>query len=125
MTIKDYKVGQEVFIMLSGRQGWQIDEEKDLIKCVVEKVGSKYVYAKANNRCYSEKFFQQDEKDDFLMEYNDYGDRKLLFLTKEAAFDYVERRRIFDGLRCAFYHSINYGRFTLEQLREVQKILNT
>ena len=125
MTIKDYKIGQEVFIMLSRRQGWQLDEEKDLIKCVVEKVGSKYVYAKPNNRCYSEKFFQQDEKDDFLMEYKDYGDRKLLFSTKEAAFDYVEKRRIFDGLQYMFHYSVDYDRFTLEQLREVQKILNT
>ena len=92
---------------------------------MVEKVGSKYVYVKSNNRCYSEKFFQRDEKDDFLMEYTDYGDRKLLFLTKEAAFDYVERRRIFDGLQYAFYYSGDYDRFTIEQLREVQKILNT
>lgn len=123
MTIKDFKVGQEVFILISRK--YQIDEEKDLIKCVVEKVGSEYVYVKPNNNCYLGKFFQRDEKDDFLMEYKDYGDRELLFPTKEAAFEYVERRRIFDGLQYAFYYSGNYDRFTLEQLREVQKILNT
>ncbi len=96
-----------------------------MIKCVVEKVGSKYIYVKLDNRCYQKQFFHHNEKDDFLMIRKDYGDRELLFLTKEAAFRYIERRRIFDGLQYTFYYSSDYDRFTLEQLREVQKILNT
>ena len=123
MTIKDFKVGQEAFIMLPRTQGWQL-EEKDLIECIVQKVGSKYVYVKYSNSYCSEQFFQQDEKDDFLIKLKEYGDSELLFLTRAAAFEYVEKRIIINGLQYVFNYPDGYNRFTLEQLREVQKILN-
>lgn len=116
MTIKDFKVGQTVFIMGDGRT--QRDKFSTTTAEVV-KIGRKYVTISGN---WATQFKETHESRPYLIEHMEYGAPRLLFPSREAVDDYIEREELKTWVRTAAgWEKID--RYTLAQLRAVKKIL--
>lgn len=122
MKITDFQVGQTVFVMGPGqtpKTKYQTDEAK------VVKVGQKFVTINGNSSfpLYSTSIFQgTPESCPYLIERATHGEARLLFPSKQAAEEYCER----DGLKRWLWQAVGWEKadaFTLDQLREVKKIL--
>lgn len=115
MTIKDFKVGQTVYILGDGRR---IGDGKETAAEVV-KVGRKYVTISGN---WAMQFKETCESRPYLVEHTDYGTARLLFPSREAVDDYIEHEELKMWVRTAAgWEKID--RYTLAQLREVKRIL--
>lgn len=117
MTIKDFKVGQTVFITGSDRGVTGISPTTRAEK--VTKVGRKYVTIRGN---WEMQFEETGEGCPFLLEKKGYGAPKLLFPTRAALDEYREQQELKRWLRDA----TGYGkieRYTADQLRRVKEIL--
>ena len=118
MTIKDFTPGQIAYIMGSrftqrDKLGTQMAE--------VTKIGRKYVTVE-NSGGWNYQFEETSESRLYLVEHTDYGDRRLLFPSKEAVDEYREREELKTWVRTAAgWEKID--RYTLAQLRAVKKIL--
>ncbi len=125
MKIKDFKIGQEVVIVVEER----LNERKAHIEVVVS-VGRKYVRtARADEikKMYPEppiwttEYYIRDENDPCLTENKDWGHPKSLYPSEKAYREREELRSLREWLLNEFkYSSSDY---TLEQLREVKRIL--
>lgn len=120
MTIKDFKQGQAVYSLEKNhntKSKYRIDEY------VVISVGRKYVKAAPkNSQNYPKEFYLNNITDEYLYENRDWGYREMLFLTKEAAGGYIEKEALLFWLRNLTYY-LRDDKYSLEQLREVKKIL--
>lgn len=118
MTIKDFKVGQTVYVLGDGRH----EREKRLATAAeVVKVGRRYVTVKEDGRQES-RFYEPINPTDCLVEDRDYGVKRLLFATTEAVDEYNE----LNDLRSWVQEATNWMKvkeYTLAQLRAVKKIL--
>lgn len=113
MEIKDFKKGQEVFIvrMYKGRNTNPV-----ISKGIVEKVGIKYITDTGGNK-YQKHFLGYN----MLVEKCDYGEHRLLFASEDEAEMYIEK----DRLEIWLSTLKTYGKgYTLEQLRKVKEILD-
>lgn len=115
MTIKDFKVGQTVFVMGDG--GAQRDRFRTTAAEVV-KIGRKYVTISGN---WAIQFEETHESRPYLIEHTEYGVPLLPFPSREAVDDYIEREELKTWVRTAVgWEKID--RYTLPQLRAVKKI---
>ena len=116
MTIKDFKVGQTVFVMGDGSV--QRDRFRTAAAEVV-KIGRKYVTISGN---WAMQFKETHESNPYLVEHTEYGAPRLLFPSHEAVDDYIEREELKTWVwTAAGWEKID--RYTLAQLRAVKKIL--
>lgn len=116
MTIKDFKVGQTVFIMGEGRT--QRDKFRTTAAEVV-KIGRKYVTISGN---WGMQFKETSGSRPYLIEHTEIGAPRLLFPSKAAVDAYCEREELKTWVR----EAAGWGKidsYTLEQLRAVKKIL--
>ena len=120
MTIKDFKQGQAVYVLCSGvntEPAYKIDEY------IVISVGRKYVKASSKKAPgFAIEFYQDSITDNYLYENKDWGNRKMLFLTREDTEGYIEKGRLRRWLSDVMNFRKNY-KYSLVQLREVKKIL--
>lgn len=116
MTIKDFKVGQPVFIMGDGST--QRDRFRTTAAEVV-KIGRKYVTISGN---LAMQFKEMHESRPYLVEHTEYGAPRLLFPSREAVDDYIEREELKNWVWTAVGWE-KTDRYTLAQLREVKRIL--
>lgn len=110
-TIKDFKVGQTVYIL-----NW---EQKKAIKEEVVKVGRKYVTV---NKKWCIRFEETYKSGPYLIEKTEIGARMLLFPSEDAVHEYMEREELKKWMHMAADWG-NIDRYTLAQLRAVKKIL--
>lgn len=116
MTIKDFKVGQTVFVVGDGciqRDRSRTTEAK------VVKIGKKYVTISGN---WGMQFKETSESGSYLVEHTDYGAPRLLFPSREALDEYLEREELKTWVRTATCWDKIDG-YTLAQLRAVKNIL--
>ena len=120
MQIKDFKVGQIVYI--TGNKGTDIFEKE------VVKVGRKYVFVHCGS--WEEKYEVplpgDGDKDLYLIEAKDWGDRAKLYKSKE---DIFADRRITAIRNWLFGSYGSYGKaqrhiFTLDELENAVKALD-
>ncbi len=116
MTIKDFKVGQTVYVMGDGR--WERNKYV-ATEAEVVKVGRKYVTISGN--CGTQ-FKDTSERRYYLIEHIECGTPRILFPSREAADEYREREELKTWVRTAAGWT-NIDRYTLTQLREVKKTL--
>lgn len=121
MNIKDFKVGQKVYVKLignacRGKIGEQLIEEWE-----VTKVGRKYVTAKCDWREF--KFEQVDFYKDCLNQVTDHCNDYLLYLSKETIEQEIEKNRLFREVSELFRGFCIERNFTLEQLRQIKAIM--
>ena len=116
MTIKDFKVGQTVFVMGDGSV--QRDRFRTAAAEVV-KIGRKYVTISGS---WGMQFKETGSSRPYLVEHTEYGAPRLLFPSREAVDEYREREELKTWVRTAAGWD-KIDRYTLAQLRAVKKIL--
>lgn len=116
MTIKEFKVGQTVYIIGDGRSE---RNKHHATAAEVVKVGRKYVTISGH---WEQKFKDTSERRPYLIENTEYGAPRLLFPSKKAVDEYVEREELKIWLQKAAGWA-RIDRYTLAQLRAVKKIL--
>lgn len=110
MKLKDFSVGQTVYV-LSG---------KHISEWTVKTVGRKYITVTAGAN-WDEKFEVLDERDNFLVDAREWGDRGYLFTSREDIHDFLECKELQRKLSCNAYTWIKA--LPLEQLRAVAAII--
>lgn len=116
MTIKDFKVGQTAYILEDGRRaafGAAVEVE-------VAKVGRRYVTIRDGRR--EARFYEPANSTTHLVEDRDCGAKHLLFLTAEAVAEHKELINL-QGWMQEATSWLKVKRYSLDQLREVKKIL--
>lgn len=116
MTIKEFYVGQTVFLM-GERRG--LKTQYTTTQAAVAKVGRKYVTI---NDVWGRQFEEVGNHREYLREHKDGGTPLMLFPSQEAVDTYIEHEELKKWVREAADWS-KIDRYTLEQLREVKKIL--
>lgn len=121
MTVKEFKVGQSVVIVGDGGRRYTAHEGK--VDATVTKVGRKFVFVRPIEGGYETKYrICNDERLGYLIEETEIGMPRLLFPSPEAANLYIEKEELKLWLiEAAGWDSAQ--RYTLEQLREVKRIL--
>lgn len=121
MTIKGFKVGQAVVILGDGGVGRA--SAKGRTEATVTKVGRKYVSVMPVSGGYETKYREsENNKLGYLVEQTDFGAPRILLPSPHAADIYLEIEELRLWLvRAAGWDSVH--RYSLEQLREVKKIL--
>lgn len=115
MTIKNFTVGQTVFILNlhTGR-----NTEPTINESTVTKIGRKYVTLSNGSQ-----YYENEHCNDALTESKDWGERTYLFNTQSAANDYIEKTKLELWL-IKLSHTEIKNKYTLEQLRQVKTILD-
>ena len=116
MTIKEFHVGQTVFLM-GERRGLQT--QYTTTQATVAKVGRKYVTI---NDAWGRQFKETHDHRPYLYEHTNVGTPLMLSPSQEAVDTYIEH----EGLKRWVQDAASWSkidRYTLEQLREVKRIL--
>lgn len=117
MDIKSFKPRQTVYIVGDARRP---RDKFSAVKAEVAKVGRKYVTISGR---WGERFREAHNRDmPYLIEETEYGSPRLLFPSEDAVREYQEREELKEWVRVAAGWD-KIGRYTLEQLRAVKKIL--
>jgi len=116
MTIKDFVVGQTVFIM---GDGCHQRNRYSTTAAEVVKVGRKYVTVGGN---WEMQFEETATSRPYLVEHTEYGAPRMLFPSREAVDEYIEREELKTWVRTAAGWD-KIDRYTLAQLRAVKTIL--
>lgn len=116
MTIKDFTVGQTAYIL--GLDNWG----RRLSDAEVIKVGRKYVTVVPKGMCWEMRFSHKWEGEPYLVEDTDCGSPRMLFLSMAALDEYVETQEIRRYI-CKAIDWSKIRRYSLEQLRDIKKIL--
>lgn len=124
MNIKDFKVGQKVYIELMGnigrRSSGRIEEWE------ITSVGRKYIKAGKpyNGQVWGDITFEFDEDRGIFVEKTNCSIDYFLYATRQKIEDKIERERLYDEIRRTFNNYIPTSNMTLECLRKIKNILN-
>ncbi len=113
VTIKDFKVGQKIAVLIlhHGR-----NKEPELYERTVSRIGRKYV---VDDR--DVKYCQESYMEEGLVESCECGERAYIFPKMEEAKDYIEKYELMIWfLRIS---STDTRKYSLQQLRKVKEIL--
>ena len=120
MTLKDFKQGQTAYSLI---REINIAIKYRIEECVVISVGRKYVKASSKEALgYPREFYLDDITDEYLHENKDWGCNYMLFLTKEALDNYIEKENLREWLNNAMSRSKVLS-YSLDQLRAIKAIL--
>ena len=110
MNIKDFKVGDKVYIVEKLHRRETIREDE------VIKVGNKYITTKRDEL----KFYLNNENDTFLTINRDWGEKELLFKNEQELKDYEE----YKTLKSELYDKLcRLEEYSLDQLRKIKEII--
>ena len=120
MTLKDFKPGQKAYSLI---REINVAIKYRVEECVVISVGRKYVKASSKEALgYPREFYLDDITDEYLHEKKDWGCNYMLFPTKEALDNYIEKENLREWLNNAMSRSKVLS-YSLDQLRAIQAIL--
>lgn len=113
VTIKDFKVGQKIAVLIlhHGR-----NKEPELYERTVSRIGRKYV---VDDR--DVKYCQESYLEEGLVESCEYGERAYIFPKMEEAKDYIEKYELM--IWFSRISSTDTRKYSLQQLRKVKEIL--
>ena len=125
MDLKDFKVGQTVWIRLTGnairgKRGDELIEE-----WVIDKIGRKYITASKKTGYPRRIVFEKRGYgyEDRFVEKTDYCVDYIMYETEKEIRDEMEKDEIYRDIRL-FFDSFNKSKLTLEQLRSIKKIID-
>lgn len=126
MNIKDFKVGQTVYVELTGNSARGKTKEKRIEEWEITFVGRKYIEA-AKKYCgtligktvfeYKESYGRFVQKTNYCVDY-------ILYETIQEIEDKHERHRLFDEVSGVFREYGVSRKLTLGQLRKIKEILD-
>ncbi len=124
MEIKDFKVGQTVYIELTGnvkrgKSGNELIEEWK-----ISRVGKKYIYAKKSDWGNEIAFLKDGRYGNQWFEKTNYCVDYILYPTRQELEDKLEKERLFDEVYGFFRRYDAIEKITLEQLRQINQILS-
>lgn len=124
MDIKDFKVGQTVYIELTGNAERGKVGENLIEEWQISRVGKKYIYAKKNEYMNEIPFLKDGRYGNQWFQKTDYCVDYILYATKKELEDKLEKEQIFDEVYGFFRRYDAIGKITLEQLKEIKRILS-
>lgn len=111
--IKDFETGQQVCEV---RLNSGTNLKPEIIERTIVRTGRKYVYTNSGG-----KYKKLDNYQEVLVEAVDWGEKRLLFLSRHDAEDYLEKQSLIGWFMRLPYSTIK--NYSLAQLREAKKIL--
>lgn len=124
MDLKDFKVGQTVWIRLTGnairgKHGDELIEE-----WVIDKIGRKYITA-SKKTGYPKGIVFEDKCSGYngrFVEKTNYCVDYIMYETEQEIRDEMEKDKIYTDIQL-FFDRFNKNKLTLEQLRSIKKII--
>lgn len=113
VTIKDFKVGQKIAVLVLHHG---TNKEKELYERTVSRIGRKYV---VDDR--DVKYCQNSYLKEGLVESCECGERAYIFPKMEDAKDYIEKHELM--IWFSRISSKDTRKYSLQQLRKVKEIL--
>ena len=130
MKKSDFKKGQVVYLfVLEDSNEYRIRGyekrpfDARIKEAIVVSVGSRYITVKPDNSPYEVKFGIQNN----FRQHIDAGSIDYeLFLTKQEAYDFQEKKSLVKEIRDDFNNTLwfNNSKYSLDQLRRIKEILN-
>ncbi len=111
VTIKDFKAGDTAYTLLPNRGRRTRPEIEEVI---VTLVGRKYVTVNQEQK-------YEDLGSDYLIEVIDYGEKRMLFLSRKDINEYMEKRELMLWLGSLNPYTLE--KYSYEQLKKVAEIL--
>ena len=125
MNLKDFKVGQTVWIRLTGnavrgKHGDELAEE-----WVIDKIGRKYITASKKTGYPKGIIFEKKGYgyEDRFVEKTNYCVDYIMYETEQEIRDEMEKYKIYRDVQL-FFDRFNKNKLTLEQLRSIKKIID-
>lgn len=127
MNIKDFKVGQTVFVELRGNASRGKTTEECIEEWKITSVGRKYIKAgRPSERCgiLNETTFERKDEYGNFVEKTDCCVDYMLYATRKEIEDKQEKSRLFKEISTVFREYGINNKLTLEQLRKIKRILD-
>ena len=125
MDLKDFKVGQTVWIMLTGnairgKHGDELIEE-----WVIDKIGRKYITASKKTGYPKGIIFEKRGYgyEDRFVEKTNYCVDYIMYETEQYIRDEMEKDKIYKNIQM-FFDRFNKNKLTLEQLKGIKRIID-
>ena len=124
MELKEFKVGQKVWVRCIGDSARGKTGKELIQEWVVVKIGKKYVYAKPAESQWTPFVFEIREYAGKirLVEKTTYAPDYLLYTTRKEIEDEIEAENTCRKL-VQFFHQYPERNMTIEQIREIEKIV--
>lgn len=123
MDIKDFKVGQTVYVELIGNAKRGRCSEELIEEWEVAKVGRKYVHAQKKGSIFPV-VFEKNEYDGNFVEKTDISVDYILYASKSEIEEKFEREKLYSEIRDTFREYGNCpSKLSLEQLRKIKAII--
>lgn len=123
MNIKDFKVGQTVYVELTGNASRGKTAEQCIEEWEIVSVGRKYVKANEIGKTWKDATFEQRESDGRFVQKTNYSPDYILYLTRQEIEDKHEKTRLYQEISEVFRGYGESKKLTLEQLRKIKGIL--
>lgn len=126
MNIKDFKVGQTVYVELTGNASRGKTEEQCIEKWEITSVGKKYIKAckKETGIFRFETTFEYRDTHKRFVEKTDYCVNYILYVTRQEIEEKHEKSRLFREIRERFGYGSQKD-ISLEKLRLIYEILSS
>ena len=123
MDLKDFKVGQTVWIRLTGNAIRGKCGDELIEEWVIDKIGRKYITASKKTSYPKGIIFEKGYgyKDRFV-EKTDHCVDYIMYETEQEIRDEMEKDEIYRDVQL-FFDSFNKSKLTIEQLRSIKKII--
>lgn len=126
MNIKDFKVGQTVYVELTGNASRGKTAEQCIEEWEIASVGRKYIEVgrkDEDGKVWGKRLFEYRESYGKFVEKTKYSPNYFIYLTRQEIEDEHEKSRLYRAISEVFR---GYGadrKLTLEQLRKIKGIL--
>ena len=124
MEVKDFKVGQTVFVKLIGNAKRGKSEENLIEEWEVTKIGKKYVHARKKGCNTAVKFEKKDYgtyKEQFV-EKTDYSEDYILYPSKKELEENLEYEKLSNDISKMFRYGSS-EKLSLDQLRKIKAVI--
>lgn len=124
MNIKDFKVGQTVYVELIGDASRGKTSEQCIEEWEITSVGRKYIKAakKGYDRLFREDTFEYRENYGRFVQKTNYSPDYIIYLTRQEIKEKHEKNRLFREIEQRFRYGSQRD-ISLEQLRAIHGIL--
>ncbi len=114
MNIKDFKVGQKVYVKKMGNAASHVNSENLISEETVSKVGNKYIYLDGFERSKFGYHFRSE-----LVDISDYSPQYQIYRSKQEIEDEITITNLSEEIRVIFQGYGACKNYTIDQLRRI------
>lgn len=125
MNIKDFKVGQTVYVELTGNASRGKTPEQCIKEWEITSVGRKYIKAgkRSDGRIYGEITFEYRENDGGFVQKTDRCVNYILYLARQEIEEKHEKNMLLNGIEKFFRDWSKPEKLSIGQLKRIKEIL--